>query len=448
MERVLCASARTAVPRVVARLATVEARSLRPLCSPSALLLRLLLHALLGCISTQHPVKGNAKPIQQQNQAKRGNGGPEGVGKTNSTHEQQSKSNSKQKPKVIDDRRSVLSAVIKLMASFDALMLRVQQRQKSFMKQLLEKKVLKPVLAVAQPKNATPRSSTTISCVVMDTLETEITPDCAAEVSMVTTKLLNQLVAEGTWIKHQEIVGKAEVTGVGGKPVQVKSKVQIDLKFSNPGGPLVLRNVICWVTECGLPPGVGDLLLSRWIMERLGYSPEKLLAATQQVRAEWDMSDVDGRSASGIASILAYSGASQTPVITEEERVLAEDEDQACFPDCTSEIDAKREEIRIILLEKVDEARRVGATAEFCEELKTILMKFIDVFRIIIGRDPPVDMPPMEVTLKPGAVPVRCKARRYYPVHRAFLKKHIDAGSVPVCVIATPAVNGAPRHTL
>ncbi|GMF09611.1 unnamed protein product [Phytophthora lilii] len=105
------------------------------------------------------------------------------------------------------------------------------------------------------------------------------------------------------------------------------------------------------------------------------------------------MSDVDDRSASGIASVLVYSGASQSPVITEEERVLAEDEGRACFPDCTSEIDAEREEIRII---KVDEARRVGATAEFCEELKTILMKFIDVFRIIIGRDPPVDMPPMK----------------------------------------------------
>ncbi|GMF30310.1 unnamed protein product [Phytophthora lilii] len=341
-------------------------------------------------ISAQHPVKGNAKPKQQQNQAKRGTGGPQGVGKTNSTHEQQTEA-------------------------------------KKLYEATTGKKVLKPVLAVAQPKNATPRSTTTISCVVMDTLETEITPDSAAEVSMVKNNLLNQLVAEGTWIKYQEIVGKAEVTGVGEKPVQVKSKVQIDLKFSTPGGVLVLRNVTCWVTECGLPPGVGDLLLSRWIMEHLGYSPEKLLAAAQQVCAEWDMKDVDDRSASGIASILAYSGASQTPVITEEERVLAEDEHRACFPDCTSEIDAEREEKRIIILEKVDEALRVGAIAEFCEELKTILMKFIDVFRIIIGRDPPVDMPPMEVPLKPGAVPVRCKARRYSPVHRAFLKKHIDA---------------------
>ncbi|EGZ26621.1 hypothetical protein PHYSODRAFT_475811 [Phytophthora sojae] len=54
-------------------------------------------------------------------------------------------------------------------------------------------------------------------------------------------------------------------------------------------------------------------------------------------------------------------------------------------------------------------------------------MQLIDIFRIIIGRDPPVDMPPMKVKLKPGAIPVKCKACRYSPVHRAFLKKHIDA---------------------
>ncbi|KAG3098431.1 hypothetical protein PI125_g15326 [Phytophthora idaei] len=33
----------------------------------------------------------------------------------------------------------------------------------------------------------------------------------------------------------------------------------------------------------------------------------------------------------------------------------------------------------------------------------------------------------MEVTLKPGAVPARCRARRYSQAHREFLKRHIDA---------------------
>ncbi|KAK1947028.1 hypothetical protein P3T76_001038 [Phytophthora citrophthora] len=50
-----------------------------------------------------------------------------------------------------------------------------------------------------------------------------------------------------------------------------------------------------------------------------------------------------------------------------------------------------------------------------------------DVFRPFIGRDLHVDMPPMEVSLKPGAIPVKCRARRYSPAHRAFLKKHINA---------------------
>ncbi|OWZ07318.1 hypothetical protein PHMEG_00020299 [Phytophthora megakarya] len=54
-------------------------------------------------------------------------------------------------------------------------------------------------------------------------------------------------------------------------------------------------------------------------------------------------------------------------------------------------------------------------------------MQPIDVFRLVIGRDPPVDMPHMEVTLKPGAVPARCSARRYSQAYRQFLKKHIDA---------------------
>ncbi|ETI29808.1 hypothetical protein F443_23077 [Phytophthora nicotianae P1569] len=66
-------------------------------------------------------------------------------------------------------------------------------------------------------------------------------------------------------------------------------------------------------------------------MEKLGYSPEKLLAAAQQVRAEWDMNDVDDCPSGAVASVLAYAGAMETPVATEEERVLGEEEDRAVF---------------------------------------------------------------------------------------------------------------------
>ncbi|KAG3221618.1 hypothetical protein PC129_g7651 [Phytophthora cactorum] len=205
---------------------------------------------------------------------------------------------------------------------------------------------MKPVLAVIPTDQAATTASPAIPCVVMSTVETSITSDSAAEVSVVTTKLLKQLSARGAWIAQQALTGTAGVTGIGDKPVPVKSKVKLDLRFSTPGGPLILQNVIYWVTDQPLPPGGGDY---------------------------------------------------------------------------------ERELVRSILLEKVEEARRLGATPGFVAELRAILMELINVFRLVIGRDKPVDMPPKEVTLKPGVVPVRCRARKYSQAHREFLKRHIDA---------------------
>lgn len=83
-------------------------------------------------------------------------------------------------------------------------------------------------------------------------------------------------------------------------------------------------------------------------------------------------------------------------------------------------------EVRRVLLEKAEEATKNGANCEYTDKLKKLLEKYIDVFRMTICRDPPVDMPPMEITLKNGTVLIRCRARRYSQEHREFLKTHID----------------------
>lgn len=54
-----------------------------------------------------------------------------------------------------------------------------------------------------------------------------------------------------------------------------------------------------------------------------------------------------------------------------------------------------------------------GANREYTDNLEDLLETYIDVFRMTIGRDPPVDMPPTEITLKNGTVPIRCRAHRY-----------------------------------
>ncbi|KAG2950455.1 hypothetical protein PC117_g4442 [Phytophthora cactorum] len=289
------------------------------------------------------------------------------------------------------------------------------------------KRVMKPVLAAIPTDQAVTTASPAITCVVISTVETSTILDSAAEVSVVTTKLLKQLSASGAWIAQQALTGTAGVTGIGDNPVPVKSKVKLDLRFSTPGGPFILQNVICWVTDQPLPPGVGDLLLSRWIMVRLGYSSDKSLAAAQQVQSVWDMCDVNEETTSGMASVLAYSGQMTHIEPAGEELDLQEDEDQSCFPTFTDDAETEHELIRSILLGKVEDARHLGATPGFVAELRAILMELINVFRLVIGRDKPVDMSPMEVTLKTGAVPVRCRARRYSQAHREFLKRPIDA---------------------
>ncbi|GMF28041.1 unnamed protein product [Phytophthora fragariaefolia] len=82
----------------------------------------------------------------------------------------------------------------------------------------------------------------------------------------------------GALLTHLDIPGHAAVTVIGDTPVPVESKLRLDLRFMTPGGPLKLRN-------------------------RLGYSPEKLLANAQQVSSEWDIGDVEDNPGSKCASI-------------------------------------------------------------------------------------------------------------------------------------------------
>ncbi len=67
-------------------------------------------------------------------------------------------------------------------------------------------------------------------------------------------------------------------------------------------------------------------------------------------------------------------------------------------------------------------------------DLVKLLAKYVEVFQLTLGDDPPVDMPPLKIHLKSDAKPIRCKARRFSLPQRDFIQKHIqelqDAGFV------------------
>lgn len=72
-----------------------------------------------------------------------------------------------------------------------------------------------------------------------------------------------------------------------------------------------------------------------------------------------------------------------------------------------------RQEVRTVLREVVNAAHEAGMSDDGAIELWKILSEFDDVFRLRLGRDPAVDVPPLRVRLKPDTVPVRGKSRRY-----------------------------------
>ncbi|EGZ27478.1 hypothetical protein PHYSODRAFT_432693, partial [Phytophthora sojae] len=74
---------------------------------------------------------------------------------------------------------------------------------------------------------------------------------------------------------------------------------------------------------------------------------------------------------------------------------------------------------------KLQEARENGLPGPECDELRDLLFRYIDVFRLSFNDNPPVRVPPLQVRLKEGARPVKAKARRYPPAHKPYLEQHI-----------------------
>ncbi|GMF60894.1 unnamed protein product [Phytophthora fragariaefolia] len=192
---------------------------------------------------------------------------------------------------------------------------------------------------------------------------------------------------------------------------------------------LVLRNVVCGICPVPLRAGVGDILLSDAVMERLGYDPYKLIESAQLVQSEYDLGDIGAPDhESGVCAYGVSAGG-----VTPEEASLSAAEVAACFPvpqvgDPAAAVDQAMSALR----EGIEDAKAKGVSIDFLDELQTILEEKVDVFRLALGGDPPVDMPPMRIKLKSEATPVRCRARRYSSARRKFLARHVkmllDAG--------------------
>jgi hypothetical protein len=76
--------------------------------------------------------------------------------------------------------------------------------------------------------------------------------------------------------------------------------------------------------------------------------------------------------------------------MAEEEASFIPLEGAVCFP-----MDKRNVEVKEVLLRKVQEVEDAGGSPIFTTQLRELLLRYADEFRLELGRDPPVDMPPL-----------------------------------------------------
>lgn len=241
--------------------------------------------------------------------------------------------------------------------------------------------------------------------VYVDGLKLKAKLDTGADVCVISPGVVKELEKRGVLREHRFKEPKS-LRAFSGDRMEIVREVCLDLCVPTECGDLRVRDVRCWVAATPMPPLLGDLLLSSGVMRLLGFHEEAFLSAARQRKAEYHMGAVAGE-------------------VEDEE--MQEMESLRFTPELHRSKEAEEEEVLSLLESKCCDALADGASEEFVKELRKLLRRYRDVFRTVLGRDPPVKVDPLVVRLKPNHVPVKCKSRRYPQEHRVFMREHIQS---------------------
>lgn len=224
--------------------------------------------------------------------------------------------------------------------------------------------------------NILPSSSNSLR--INGSLDATYILDSGADAALVSRVLVDALGIKGCLVESPVEFSSV----VEGQTLVCDQAVVLNLELQTIAGPLFLRDVYCYIVETQLE----DVLLGDNVLKGLGIDVDQLLAnVVHQREDEMEMAN---------------------DTFSVEVGFVVE-----------NEIDTALE----ILL---GDAAEQGLEGKDLKEVTNLTYAFRDVWRTRLGPDPPARVPPMEVKLETGSRPVRCKTRKYPPLHRKFLQQH------------------------
>ena len=369
----------------------------------------------------------NPKPVKKPDQKKDGKAGATRPGKQDAS----ASHNTPEQAKTQGEKKKKRLECLKC-GSFDHLVRQCPKLQAGEAEKLLEQKGYRSGAQVNVVKDLTEQVGATLdrsTGLVKATLEkcvaVEVLLDSGADVSLISGGLMKRLEEEAEFLRVKKL-SKPKVVGTAGKDVlSIRRSICLEsVVFQTSAGPLVWRNVWCMVDD-------GDerisLIINRETMEQMGYSPDALLVeAKRRMDREENLVQTEEQPVSDALPFIRL-------LRIKEEARLREDmdgdvdqfEEKLLTPEI-SPADQQQDQIKEILTKKVQEAIAAGLVAEDAQRLESMLEEYRDVFRIEFANDPPIKVEPMKVNIKPDALPVMCKSRRYPPLHRQFLRDHME----------------------
>ncbi|CAK4689608.1 unnamed protein product, partial [Aphanomyces euteiches] len=255
-----------------------------------------------------------------------------------------------------------------------------------------KKNVVGATIDVSESKLEVLQEPRTVPCTV-NGVDALALLDSGADQSVVSPALIARLSDAGALLAPVcKLESALELGGfMEDMKLLVDREVKLKLTFDTAEGRLVLTNLKCWVAAAPLHNGLGDVIVSRAVIARQGYSPRSLLETARRAQKVYDLGHLGGQDTCLMAAIKILEDKKKPPVAPEEV-ALNVDEELSCFPQVGVDwsVDDDQAAVRAKLKEKVGECRVAGCDDSYAVELGKLLVKYEDVFRLKLGRDPPV----------------------------------------------------------
>lgn len=256
----------------------------------------------------------------------------------------------------------------------------------------------------------------------------------------ISSSIIKFLDSKGVFVATRGIRTVKDLIAADGRKINNNGEAQICPLIQTAAGPLRLRNINVRIIDSEDDDAsagydcAGEIFLGNPLLQAAGLHVKDFFADQIDHLASVDFGTI--LTEEPLAKIgklgKALSGTNRDINSESSELSIAEKVSSTILSD-VDDIDYKDVDIGVVDLDVVHQEiqsmtdRSVSSVSSDEEMLlKSLTEEFKDIFRVRLGADPPVDVPPMEIKFEQKERPVKVKQRSYSPRQMEFLKSKVE----------------------